>query len=587
MPSETENLPRRIIHGIATSPGLALGPVHVVRAGQDVVPTWSVAEEEVAREVERLHTALATAAEEMKRRQDLVSAQAGEKDAQIFAVHRMILQDPAALNEVVGNVRDQRINAEAAVQMLIKRLERTLGGLEGDSVRSYAADLSDPWHSVLEALMQSGRQQVLAGAGRFVLAAAELTPHVMTYLGRERLLGVVAETGGRFSHAAVLARAFGVPCVVGLPGLIGRLEQGMEVIVDGTRGTLQLRPDDASIQQFLRMRVQLETRRAELANEASLPAETRDGARLSVLVNIESLRDLDTFEPRRTDGVGLLRTEFLYMERPQFPSEDEQFRLYRRALERMDGLPVTLRTLDIGGDKRLPYFQTPEEPNPALGWRGLRISLEWRDLLRVQLRAALRAGAGHDLRILLPMVTSIEELRTVHETFDEVRASLLGQGYDVEADVPVGAMIEVPSVVLCIEDILSEVDFVSVGTNDLIQYLLAADRDNPRVSRFYEPHHPAVVRALALVARAARAAGKPCSVCGDVADDPAYALLLMGLGYDAVSVAPGFHPEIKFAVRHTTAAQTAELAQQVLAQRDSEGVNGVLEAVHRRLMAGK
>lgn len=579
--------PRRIVHGIATSPGLALGPVHVVRGGKDEVPTWSVAEEDVQREIERLHVALSSAAREMKRRQELVSAQAGEKDAQIFAVHRMILSDPAALSEVEGHVRDLRINAEAAVVRLIERLERTLGKLEGDSVRSYAADLSDPWHCVLEALMQGGRQVMAAGSERFVLAAAELTPHVMTYLPRERLLGVIAETGGRFSHAAVLARAFGVPCVVGLPGLMARLEQGLPVIVDGSRGTVQLRPDDESVQHFLRQRVQFETRRAELANEASLPAQTSDGARLGVLVNIESLRDLDTFEPRRTDGIGLLRTEFLYMERPQFPSEDEQFRLYRRALERMDGLPVTLRTLDIGGDKKLPYFHTSPEPNPALGWRGLRISLEWRDLLRVQLRAALRAGAGHDLRILLPMVTSVEELTTVHETFNEVRASLLGQGYDVEPNVPVGAMIEVPSALLCIEEFLAEVDFVSVGTNDLIQYLLAADRDNPRVSRFYDPHHPAVLRALSRVAQAARAAGKPCAVCGDVADDPAYAVLLLGLGYDTVSVAPGFHPEIKFAVRRTSARQAADMAREALAQRDSGGVRAVLERTHARLLGEK
>lgn len=587
MSTPPQPAPRRIIHGIATSPGLALGPVHVVRGGKDEIPSWSVAEEDVQREIERLHTALATAAREMKRRQDLVSAQAGEKDAQIFAVHRMILSDPGALSEVDGYVRDLRVNAEAAVERLIERLERTLGKLEGDNVRSYAADLSDPWYSVLEALMQGGRREVVAGSERFVLAAAELTPHVMTYLPRERLLGVIAETGGRFSHAAVLARAFGVPCVVGLPGLMTRLEQGLPVIVDGSRGTVQLRPDDESVQSFLRQRVQFETRRAELANEASLPAETRDGARLGVLVNIESLRDLDTFEPRRTEGIGLLRTEFMYMERPQFPSEDEQFRLYRRALERMDGLPVTLRTLDIGGDKKLPYFQTSPEPNPALGWRGLRISLEWRDLLRVQLRAALRAGVGHDLRILLPMVTSIEELQTVHATFDEVRASLLQQGYEVEADVPVGAMIEVPSAVFCIEEFLSEVDFVSVGTNDLIQYLLAADRDNPRVSRLYDPHHPAVVRALAHVAQAARAVSKPCSVCGDVADDPAYAVLLLGLGYDSVSVAPGFHPEIKYAIRRTGAAEAADLARSALVQRDSGGVRALLEQTRARWLAEK
>ena len=271
------------------------------------------------------------------------------------------------------------------------------------------------------------------------------------------------------------------------------------------------------------------------------------------------------------------------MERPQFPSEDEQFRMYRRVLERMAPKPVTLRTLDIGGDKQLSYFQTPREENPALGWRGLRVSLEWQDLLRVQLRAALRAGVGRDLRVLLPMVSSLEEIEATRRIFDGVRASLLEQGWEVEADVPVGIMVEVPSVLFCIEAMLAKVDFVSVGTNDLVQYMLAVDRDNPWVSKLYEPHHPAVIHALAQVARAARAAGKPCSVCGDMADDPATAVLLLGLGYDSVSVAPYFLPEIKFAIRRTTLAAAQELAAEVLAETSVEGVKRALATVRERL----
>lgn len=578
---------RRIIHGIATSPGLAQGAVHVVRATLQEVPTWTVAEDDVEREVERLQRALAAAGEEMSRRQRVVASLSGENDAQIFAVHAMILKDPAALEEVVGTVRTQRVNAEASVQFLIRRLESSVSNMEGNSVRSYAADLADPWRSVLEALRASGSREILSGAEPVVLAAAELTPHVMTFLARERILAVVAESGGRFSHAAVLARSFGVPCVVGLPGLLARLEQGMHVLVDGSRGSVQLRPEEDDIERFLARKERMEARRAQFEAEAGLPPVTPDGVELKVLVNVESLRDLDMFDPLCTNGLGLLRTEFLYMERPQFPSEDEQFRLYRNALERMGGLPVTLRTLDIGGDKELPYFHTPHEPNPALGWRGLRISLEWRDLLRIQLRALLRAGCGHDMRILLPMVTSLEEVRAVHEIFDEVRASLFEQGYEVEDLVPVGIMIEVPSALFCIEELLAEVDFVSVGTNDLVQYLLAADRDNPKVGALYDPHHPAVIRALAMVARAARAAGKPCSVCGDVADDPAYALLLLGLGFDSVSVAPGFHAEVKFAVRHTRGQDARAFADAALACLDSAGVRAVLDSAREQLHAGK
>ncbi|NUP97875.1 MAG: phosphoenolpyruvate--protein phosphotransferase, partial [Planctomycetaceae bacterium] len=348
---------------------------------------------------------------------------------------------------------------------------------------------------------------------------------------------------------------------------------------------IELRPGEEQIVDFQARRQRLEQRRATFAERAGDPARTPDGGSLLVQVNIESLRDFDIFNCAHSDGIGLCRTEFLYMERPQFPSEDEQFRMYRRVLEKMAPRPVTLRTLDIGGDKRLPYFQTPKEENPALGWRGLRVSLEWQDLLRVQLRAALRAGVGKDLRILLPMVASIEEVDATRRIFDGVRTSLLEQGWEVERDVPVGIMVEVPSVLFCLDALLPQVDFVSVGTNDLVQYLLAVDRDNPWVSKLYEPHHPAVLRALAQVAEAAGRAGKPSSVCGDMADDPATAILLMGMGFTSVSVAPYFLPEIKFAVRRTTLAAARELAAEVLAQSHVEGVKSVLAAFRERQLA--
>lgn len=575
----------RLVQGTAVSPGLALAPVHVVRASPAEVPTWSIPEDEVARELERLGRALEVARAELAARQRLVAAEAGEKDAEIFGVHRMILSDPGALAQVQRTIRDERINSEAAVQALVRRMEQTLGKLEGSSVRNYVADLSEPWRYVLDALMRVERETLASGETRVILAAAELTPALMTYLPRERLLGVVTEAGGRFSHGAVLARSFGIPCVVGLPQLLGRLEQGMLLAVDGERGHVQLRPAEADVREFEERRARRVARVEVLSRVAGEPAVTTDGHRFGVQVNIESVRDFDTFDRRHTDGVGLLRTEFLYLERPQFPSEDEQFRLYRRVLERMDGQPVTLRTLDIGGDKRLPYFKTPPEPNPALGWRGIRITLQWQDLMQVQLRAALRAGAGRPLRILLPMVSSIEEIELTHRIFDSARTSLVAQGHDVEREVPVGMMIEVPSVLFALEHLVKHVDFVSVGTNDLVQYLLAADRDNPWVARLYEPQHPAVMRALAHVARVSNAAGKPCAVCGDIADDPAIAVFLLGVGFDSVSVAPNFVAEIKYAVRRTSRADARALADAVLACNDCESVRRTLADARVRLQS--
>jgi phosphotransferase system enzyme I (PtsI) len=575
----------RTIKGIAVAPGLALGPVHIVRATPHVVPTWTVPEEELEREIARLQEAVDLATDELRRRQRLVAAQSGEKDAEIFSVHRHLLNDRTTLRKIEASLRDQRVNAEAGVQQLIERFQRTLSDLEGDNVRAYASDFSDPWRLVLDLLMRHERETITSATGQVVLAAAELTPQVATYLERDRILAIVTETGGRFSHGAVLARSFGIPCIIGLPNLIARLEQGLRVCVDGDRGELQLRPEQPDVDEFLARLARRKARQKALALHAALPSETPDGRKLAVTANIESVRDLDTFDITHTDGVGLLRTEFLYMERKQFPSEDEQYRLYRQVLRRMEGRPMALRTLDIGNDKQLPYFKLPKESNPALGWRGLRISLQWPDLLRVQLRAALRASAHGQLKILLPMVSSVEEVVEVHRIFEDVRRQLQDQGYEVAPQIPVGAMLEVPSAVLVLEKLLEEVDFVSVGTNDLVQYLLAADRDNTWVARLYDPAHPAVLWALDRIARCARAARKPSSVCGEMAGDYATALMLLGMGYDSVSVAPNLLNEIKYAVRRTPASEAAEIARAALAESSSEGVRRVLQEVRERLHA--
>jgi len=573
---------KRTVQGISVAGGLAIGAVHVVRATSNVMPTWTVPEAELEREIDRLQDALDRASDELRRRQTLVAAQSGDKDAEIFAVHRMLLQDPSALARVQARIREERINAEASVQHLIASFEEKLGGLEGENLKSYAADFSDPWHVVLDLLMRREREHILSTGEKVILAAAELTPQVVTFLGRERILAVITETGGRFSHGAVLARSFGFPCVVGLPNLLSRLEQGMRVLVDADHATVQLRPEQEDVDQFLESLGRRQLVQEALAVHAALPAITTDGATLGVMVNVESLLDLDTFNAAHTEGIGLLRTEFLYMERPHFPSEEEQYRLYRRVLERMGDRPVTLRTLDIGGDKALPYFKTPHESNPALGWRGLRVTLEWQDLMRVQLRAALRASAHGDLRLLLPMVTSREEVDDVHRIYTDVCRQLTDQGYEIAPSVPVGIMIEVPSNLFVLPDLMEAVDFVSVGTNDLVQYLLAVDRDNTRVAKHYNPYHPAVLRALAQVAECARAADRPCAVCGEMAGDDATALLLLGLGYDTVSVAPNLVPQIKFAVRSSTRAEAEEFARQALSLDRVDDVRTLMEKTRGR-----
>jgi phosphotransferase system enzyme I (PtsI) len=577
----------RTIKGTAVSMGLAHGPLHVVRGDASEVPTWVVPAEDVPAEIGRLAVALQSAADELERQQRVVAKTGGEKDAEIFAVHRMILQDPSALGEVEKAIAEERINAEAAVSRLLARFQRTLSGLEGASVRGFASDVSDPWRRVLDTLLERDRRELGSSDEKVVLAAPELTPRVCAWLPRERVLAIVCESGGRFSHGAVLARSMGLPCVIGLPGLLARLEQGMHITVDADRGQVQLKPSSENLAEF-QLRVEARQRRLkDVQSFGPLPARAACGHRLETQVNIESVLDLPNFDPTHTDGVGLLRTEFLYMERQSFPSEEEQYRLYRRVVEHMRGRPVTIRTLDIGADKQLPYFQTPKERNPALGWRGLRISLQWPDLLQVQLRAALRASAHGPLRILLPMVGSLEQIEQTHGIFDSVRRGLLEQGYECAENLPVGAMIEVPSALISLHQLIGHVDFVSVGTNDLVQYLLAVDRDNAFVAGLYDPFQPAVLSALQRIAEVAGRAGKPCSVCGDIAADPAFAVLLMGLGYDAVSTAPHFIPELKYALSRVSLEQARALVRAVLAAERGQDIKRLLKDWQNEVQPGQ
>lgn len=576
---------QRTIQGLIVAPGLALGPVHICRATPDLIPTYTVPSALVPREVDRLHEAIAVYRDELERRRNIVAKEVGEQDSRILSFHLLILEDPEALKQAEDGIRDQRINAEAAVQAVIDRVERKLEKVDGGSGRSMAAEMSDPWRSVLESLMRRDREVVDSSGGKVILAAAELTPNVVTFLERDRILGVVAEKGGRFSHGAVLARSYGIPCVVGLPNLLTRLEQDMQISIDGDRGFVQLRPDQGDIDEFLEKSRRRSARSQAMSMHASESAVTEDGVQLEVKVNVESLRDLEGVDASKVDGIGLLRTEFLYMERTSFPSEDEQYRLYRRFVEHMAGKPVTIRLLDIGGDKTLSYFRTPKEPNPALGWRGIRISLEWQDLLLVQLRAVLRASAHGPVRLLIPMVTSLEEVLELHAIFRRVRQQLTDQGHEVALDVPVGAMVEVPASLLVLENLLEELDFVSVGTNDLTQYLLCADRDNSRVSGHYDPHHPAVLWALQHVAKVAKKACKPAFLCGEFAGDRIASLMLLGLGFKGVSVAPNFVSEVKYAVRSYNQGDAQELALRALREATCAGARSVFAEAREKLDA--
>ena len=570
------------LRGIAVSPGLAIGPARVLEFEAEAALQTPAGPIVIEEELARFRESLGEAEKLLQKIQQSVRQKAGEQDAMIFQAQLAILRDGSAQEEVVRRIREERVSAEVSVLRLMKGFDERFRSLAGPS-RDWAAEVKDPWAVVLQALQKHKEQRLLAGREEVVLVTEELAPSLAMYLEKGKVVAVVSERGGRYSHGAILARSFGVPAIVGVEKATSRIAPGMKVVVNGDEGEVLLQPGEAELSEHRRRKRERGEREQALQARAAEPARTRDGRHVSVQANIESFRDFDTFDLSIVDGVGLLRTEFLFHERGELPSEEEQVGIYREALCRLKGRPVTFRTLDVGGDKPLPMLQTPRENNPVLGWRGLRITLAWRDLLIVQLRALLRASAYGPARILLPMVTSLEEVRTVRKLLDELRRDLERSGEKTGGKVPLGIMVEVPASAFVLRHILGELEFVSVGTNDLAQYLLAVDRDNPWVAALYEPFHPAVLQVVAEAARAARELGKPISVCGEMAGDPEAALLFLAMGIEELSMSPHFVPAVKALLREADAGELRLLVEEVLRLGSSAQVRELLRSRAEKL----
>ncbi len=505
--------------------------------------------------------------------QGAAAVELGLQDAAIYGAQAAVLRDPHALAEIRRGIREERLAPESAIQALLDRLGGVFDALEGGDMKSWAADLRDPWMQVLNELGEGEHLAFLAAAGDdpVVLVAEELTPSLLACLPRARLAAVLCAQGGRFSHGAVVARSAGVPTVSGIDQLLSKVRAGEPCIVHGDDGRAMIGAEPQERAAAGKMSAERQRVRAALARAARASGRTEDGTPIEILANIESPRDLDLFDLATVDGIGLFRTEFAYMERPAFPSAEEQARLYAAVLERMEGRPVIFRSLDVGADKQLRYLTLPQEANPALGWRGLRLGLVWQDILLLQLQAFLAASARGNGRILLPMVTTVEEVIAVKKLL----AALPAPG----PRPLLGAMIEVPAAVMGLRDLLRETDFVSVGTNDLTQYLFAVDRDNPWVASLYQPYHPAHLRLLRSIARTCAAAHKPVSVCGELAGQPAGALFLVGAGFRTLSMAATFVPEIKALLRATPMGTLKAASARALRCRTAGEAMAVLDAV--------
>ncbi len=567
----------RKLKGIAAAPGVAIAPVVQFHTTLDHIPTWKVPPEAVAVEKGRLSGAIAEVTDNLVALQQELTGAIGTHDVRIYDAQLAILHDQTFRSDVENEVHRHGVNLEVALQRVIARYEGVFAAMENASMRERAADLRDIGRQLVGALLATERSKYTANGIDYLFAAEEFLPSDAGILDRAHIRGIVTAHGGKYSHGSILARSLGIPAVVGIEQIMLESTTGTRAIVDGDAGLVILDPSRDQLDDYerrLRERHGVERRLAEVRFQ---PSVTPDGTHVQLMANVEGVRDLDSLEVDTIAGIGLFRTEFAFMERRQFPTEDEQVAMYRRAMEGAKGKPVTFRTLDIAGDKPLGYFRMPEERNPVLGWRGIRLCLDWPDILYSQMRAILRASALGHARILLPMVSTRNEVVRCREVLDQLVADLRATGIAHDSQIELGVMVEVPVLVAVLPDVLPVVDFVSVGTNDLVQYLLAIDRDNQRVAKMYDPFHPGVLRVLKQIADAANAAGKSASICGEIAGDHWFTPLLLGLGYRELSMAPVFLPRVKLMLRSFTLTECRDLADRALAMHSTALVRQLVQ----------
>lgn len=564
------------LKGLPVAPGIVVGTAVLVDAAEEVGRERRIAATQVKAALGLFDGARQRAIKSLEVVQGATAQELGLQDAAIFGAQIAVLQDPAALDEIRHLIRQELYAPESAIQIVVEKFSKLFDALEGGDIKNWAADLRDPWHAVQRELAVDRSGELADPEGEpIVLIAEELVPSLLTRVPRSRLAGLVCARGGRFSHGAVVARSFGVPTVTGVEQIVARVEPGESIALYADAGRVLLGTDGDERRAAQQRSEENAAVQDQLLADACEPAMTQCGHRIPILVNVESPRDLASIDAKNVDGVGLFRTEFAYMERPTFPAVSEQAEMYREVLRHFQGKPVVFRTLDIGNDKQLRYFQTPAEANPALGWRGLRLGLHWKDLLLAQIQALIEAGDAGNVRVLLPMVTLREEVR---ETRALIQATLSAES----KMPPLGCMIEVPAAAMALREIASEVDFVSVGTNDLVQYLFAVDRDNPWVADLYQPYHPAHLRVLHHIAKTCTESETPVSVCGEMAGEMEGALFLVGAGFSQLSVANPFVAQLKAILRRFTRAELAELSRAASQQESAEEAHQLLSEAAER-----
>ncbi len=554
----------RVLQGIPVSSGIVIGHVFVLDHDPHRVARWTVSKDRVEAELERLDRAFADAIAAIDEVYAEASDEMGVEAAKIFLFHKGMLADPSLIGPIREMIREERVNAEHAVVVAFDALAETFRRAKDSAFRTKTDDIRDLTNRLLDHLMGSGPARLADLLHPTVIIATDLTPSQTAGFDRDKVVGFVTDLGGRTSHTAIVATALGYPAVVGCRGATAAAKPGQTVIVDGDRGLILLDPDEEEIKKYRGYMEQQRTYRLSLTEVAGLPSVTRDGVPITLLGNVEFPEECDTVVERGGEGVGLYRSEFLYLSQDAVPTEEDHYRAYAECVRRLDGLPLTVRTVDLGSDKYASSDRRARERNPALGLRSIRYSLADKPKFQKQLRAVLRASALGPVKIMFPMVTTVGELRHAKMVLRDVMEDLDEEGVAFDRGIRVGVMIEVPSAALIARSLAAEVDFFSIGTNDLVQYTLAVDRTNEQVAGLYQPVHAGVIQLIRGVVRAAAKEGDiEVSCCGEAAGEIDYALLLMGLGLRRLSVPGSAIPHLKRLVRSVTVQQCERVARKV------------------------
>ncbi|MFA5139568.1 MAG: phosphoenolpyruvate--protein phosphotransferase [Elusimicrobiota bacterium] len=563
-----------VIKGVAASPGIAIGKAYVFEPEEIVINRLDIPKKDVRFEVRRFKAALEATFRDLDAAEGKVLRMLGKEHARLIDTHRLILKDPLITKDVAKRIQKECVNAEFALSEALEVVNQMFEQMADEFFRERRHDLFDVGKRLLSHLMKQEKKTLSDIKGPSILVARNLLPSDTISLKENNVLGFVTDLGGKTSHTAILAQSMEIPAVVGLSDASHRIKTGDKVILDGEQGLVIIHPSPEAVVKYEKVRQKSIIEEAALESLVGVPAVTQDGREFKMMLNLDTVEELKAVLHVKGDGVGLFRTEYLYLNRSEAPGEEEQAKVYSHIAKSLDPLPLTIRTADIGGDRltQLGLEGPKNEMNPFMGLRGIRLFLRHTDLLKTQFRAILRASLHGHVQVLLPMVSSLRELQSARRIFAQAQQELLAEGVKLPKKVPLGIMVEIPSAAILLDALLEEADFVSIGTNDLIQYVLAVDRINEEVAHLYDPYHPAVLRLLQHVVDVTHKHGKSVTLCGEMASDPKSVPLLVGLGLDVLSVAPRMFLRVKQAVRALKWSDTSEAVRRALSFSDSDQI---------------